>query len=106
MAMKELRVDSSVVMNKAGDMQGIRGRLHNTMEEMKGKFTSLRSSWDSEASVVYDTQFTKIHVDLESMLLIVDEYVKDLNEVAQGYKTTEQNLQNAAQSLPGPFTTM
>jgi len=97
----ELRVNAQNLLSKSGDMKSIRARLSSIMQEMKAKFASLNASWDSEASAAYQAQFTKIHKDIEEMLNIVDEYTRDLDEVAQGYITTEKKLEDIAGSLPG-----
>jgi len=97
----ELRVNAQTLLSKSGDMKSIRARLSNIMQDMKARFQSLNSSWDSEASASYQAQFNKIHKDIEEMLHIVDEYTRDLDDVAQKYITTEQKLEDIASSLPG-----
>ena len=101
MAMSEdLRVNGQNILGKSGDMKSIRGRLSNLMNDMKAKFQSLNSSWDSEASASYQAQFNKTHKDIEEMLNIVDEYTRDLDEIGQKYISTEQKLGDIAASLP------
>ena len=96
----ELRVNAQTLMSKSGDMKSIRGRLSNIMQDMKSRFQSLNQSWDSEASATYLAQFNKTHKDIEEMLNIVDEYTRDLDEVAQGYIKTEQAIGDISSSLP------
>jgi len=81
----ELRVDPQVLLNKSGDMKGIRSRLSSIMQDLKGKFQSLNVSFEGEEASAYQAQFNKIHKDIEEMLNIVDEYTRDLDEVAQNY---------------------
>ena len=96
-----LKVDAQVVLSKSGEMKSIRGSLSNIMTETKDKIQSLTTTWESEASNVYQAQFTKIHKDIEEMLNIVDEYTRDLDEVAQNYMTAEQQIQQVTSALPG-----
>jgi len=96
----ELRVDSQIVLNKSADMKNIRARLSNIMQDMKARFQALNTSWDSEASAAYQAQFNKIHRDIEEMLNIVDEYTRDLDEIAHNYIATERRLQEVSSSLP------
>ena len=96
----ELRVDAQVVQSKSGDMKSIRTRLSNIMQDMKAKFQSLNTSWDSDASATYQSQFTKIHKDIEEMLKIVDEYTQDLDEVAQKYIEVERSVSEESSALP------
>jgi len=97
----ELRVNAQTLLSKSGDMKSIRARLSNIMNEMKAKFQSLNTSWESDASAAYQTQFNKIHKDIEEMLNIVDEYTRDLDEIGQGYITTERKLEEISSTLPG-----
>ena len=96
-----LSVDPQVVLGKSGEMKSIRSSLSNIMQTLKEKVRSLTNTWESEASTAFQTQFTKIHKDIEEMLHIVDEYTHDLDEIAQNYITTEQRIQQASSALPG-----
>jgi len=97
----ELRVNAQTLLSKSGEMKNIRSRLSNIMQDMKARFQSLNTSWDSEASATYLAQFNKTHKDIEEMLNIVEEYTRDLDEVAQGYIRTEQAVNDASGALPG-----
>ena len=96
----ELRVDPQVIISKSGDMKSIRARLSSIMQDMKTRFQSLNTSWDSEAASAYQAQFNRIHKDIEEMLNIVDEYTHDLDEVAQIYTRLERDGVGKAGSLP------
>jgi WXG100 family type VII secretion target len=97
----ELRANPQEILGKSGEMKSVRTRLSSIMQDMKGRFQALNSSWESEASAAFQAQFTKIHKDIEEMLNIVDEYTRDLDEVAQTYISTERKLEDIATSLPG-----
>lgn len=96
-----LKVDPQVVLSKSGDMKNIRTNLSSIMQQLEDKIRSLTNTWESEASTAYQTQFGKIHKDIEEMLHIVDEYTRDLDEIAQNYMTAEQRVQQASSALPG-----
>ena len=96
----ELRVNAQTILSKSGDMKSIRGRLSGIMNDMKAKFQALNANWESDASAAYQGQFNKIHKDIEEMLNIVDEYTRDLDEVAQGYITTEKKIEEISGTLP------
>jgi WXG100 family type VII secretion target len=101
----ELMAHGKEILNKSGDMKNIRTRLSGIMQDMKAKFASINSSWDTTASAAYQTQFNKVHKDIEEMLSIVDEYTIDLESVAHTYITTEQQLTSASEALPTAFGT-
>jgi len=96
-----LKVDAQIVLSKSGDMKNIRTNLSNTMQQMEDRIHSLANTWESEAATAYQTQFNKIHKDIEEMLHIVDEYTRDLDDIAQGYITVERQVQEASSALPG-----
>ena len=96
-----LKVDAQIVLSKSGDMKNIRSSLSNIMEQIKEKMRTLTNTWESDASTAFQTQFNKIHKDIEEMLRIVDQYTRDLDEVAQNYITTEQRVAQATSALPG-----
>ena len=96
-----LKVDPQIILSKSGDMKNIRSSLSAIMQQVQDNVRSLTNTWESEASTAYQTQFGKIIKDIEEMLHIVDEYTKDLDEVAQNYLTTEQKVAQQTNSLPG-----
>ena len=96
-----LKVDAQIVLSKSSDMKNIRNTLSSTMQQMEDKIHSLTSTWESEAATAYQTQFNKIHKDIEEMLHIVDQYTFDLDEIAQNYITAEQRVTQASSALPG-----
>jgi WXG100 family type VII secretion target len=96
-----LKVDAQVVLSKSGDMKNIRSSLSAIMQQVQDKIRSLTNTWEGEASTAYQAQFAKIIKDIEEMLHIVDEYTRDLDEIAQNYITTEQKVAQQSTSLPG-----
>ena len=96
-----LKVDAQVVLGKSSEMKNIRNTLSGTMQQMEEKVHSLTNTWESDASTAFQTQFNKIHKDIEEMLHIVDEYTRDLDEIAQNYITTEQRIAQESGALPG-----
>jgi WXG100 family type VII secretion target len=97
----ELKVDPQVVLSKSGDMKTIRSSLSNVMQSIEDKIHSLTNVWESDASTAYQSQFSKIHKDIEAMLKIVDEYTSDLDEIANNYIQTEQQITQEVTALPG-----
>jgi len=96
-----LRVDPQIVIGKSSDMKNIRANLSNTMQQLESKISALTSTWEGEDSSAFQSQFGRFRPDIDEMLAIVDEYTKDLDEIAQTYLTTEQKVQQEASALPG-----
>ena len=101
-----LKVDAQIILGKSGDMKNTRSTLSTIMQQVQDKIRSLTNTWESEASTAYQTQFGRIIKDIEEMLNIVDEYTRDLDEIAQNYITTEQRITQQSNSLPGDVFTV
>jgi len=97
----ELKAKGQEIITKSGEMKNIRTRLSGIMQDMKSKFASLNTSWDTEkASPAFQAQFNKTHKDIEEMLNVVDEYTQDLDEVGQNYIRVEGEIGDISSSLP------
>ena len=97
----ELIVDPQVVLSKSGDMKSIRTQLSRIMQDVIAKFQNLRTVFDSEEAIDFQTRFNKIHTDIEEMLHIVDEYTYDLDEIATNYINTNRGIKAISEQLPG-----
>jgi len=95
-----LKVDAQVIINKSDEMKSIRNSISGIMQQIDDKMRSLTNIWESEASVTYQTKFSKIHKDVEDMLHTVDQYTYNLDEIAQNCITVEQRVAQASSALP------
>jgi len=99
----ELMAQGQEILNKSNNMKSTRTRLSGIMQDMKAKFASLNTSWDTDASSTYQTQFNRVHKDIEEVLNIVDEYTRDLDDVGNEYIATERRVKSDAEWLPTAF---
>ena len=101
----ELMAQGQEIINKSSNMKNTRTRLSGIMQDMKAKFASLNSSWDTDASATYQANFNKVHKDIEEILNIVDEYTRDLDDIGAKYIAVERGNVGEAESLPTAFGT-
>jgi len=99
----ELMAHGQEILNKSGSMKNTRTRISGIMEDMKAKFASLNTSWDTDASSTYQAQFIRVHKDIEEILKVVDEYTQDLDAVGNDYIITERKVKGDAEGLPTAF---
>ena len=96
----QLKVNPQVLIAKSGELNSEKMAISGIMEEVKSKMASLTGTWRSASSDEYQARFRQVHADIEGMLAVVAEYVKDLNEAAGIYERREQEVVNKAQALP------
>jgi len=101
----ELMAHGQEIISKSSNMKSVRTRLSGIMQDMKAKFASLNSHWDTDASATYQAQFNKVHKDIEEILNIVDEYTRDLDDIGNEYIALERGNIGEAEVLPTAFGT-
>ena len=60
----------------------------------------LTSSWEGEASTAYTTKFNQLESDMTKYKGMINEHVKDLEEMANTYERAEQQNESDSQGLP------
>lgn len=95
----QLKVTPQVLVARSNDLNAEKQTLSGIMEEIKGKMASLTGTWRSASSDEFQSRFRQVHNDIEGMLAVVMEYVKDLNESAGIYERGEMDVVNKAQAL-------
>lgn len=93
-----LKVDPQNLMNTATEFNGIGSQIKGLTQEMMSIIKSMNSIWQGEAATAYSTKFNALQDDMDRMDRMIQEHVKDLNDMAQRYKQAEQK--NTDESAP------
>lgn len=96
-----LKVDPQKLISTADEFNTTGGQVHTLTEQMITIVDSLKSTWEGDASTAYSTKFHQLEDDMEKMHRMIDEHVKDLNEMAQQYITAENTNMDTGNSLAG-----
>ena len=72
-------------------MFGTSGQVKGLTEQMVSIIDSLKSVWEGEAATTYNTKFHQLQDDMDKMYRMIQEHVKDLNEMAQQYISAENS---------------
>ena len=96
-----LKVTPEKLMSTADEFQTTGGQVRSLTQEMISIVDSLKSSWEGEAATAYSTKFHQLEDDMEKMHRMIDEHVKDLNEMANQYKTAESANVDTSSALTG-----
>lgn len=96
-----IKVDTQTLVNAAGEFQNEGSQIASLTSEMMQLVTGLANQWQGEASQVFISQFKQLEDDIQRMAAKINEFVDDLNSIANVYSTYEQQSADAAAALDG-----
>lgn len=97
-----LKVEPSRLKSTANSFQA-------TGRDIKGKTTAMTSIinqlsgrvWSGDAADAYKRKFNMLQDDINKMVSMIDEHVRDLNAMAAEYERVENENKNLSNSLKG-----
>lgn len=96
-----LKVDPQKLISTADEFNTTGGQVKSLTDQMISIIDSLKSAWEGEAATAYNTKFHALQDDMDKMYRMIQEHVKDLNEMAQQYITAENTNIDTGSSLSG-----
>lgn len=93
-----LLVTPEELTTAAGDFSAQATQITSLHQSMLGKVRSL--TWEGEAANTYKTKFNALEASMTRINAMIQEHVRDLNEMAQQYSSAEKTAQSAAEGLP------
>ena len=96
-----LKVTPEKLISTAEEFSTTGTQVRNITQKMLELVESLKSSWEGEAATAYSTKFHALNIDMEKMHKMIEEHVKDLQEMAQQYQQAESANVEAGSGLPG-----
>lgn len=84
----------------AADFSAQATQVQSLHESMLTKVRNLSNSWTGEASSAYLTKFNALETSMNIIFNMIQEHVKDLNAIANQYKTAESQAAAAANEMP------
>ena len=93
-----LLVTPEELTNAAGEFSAQATQITALHQAMLGKVRSL--NWEGEAANTYKTKFNALETSMTRINAMIQEHVRDLNEMAQQYSSAEKSAQTAAEGLP------
>lgn len=94
-----LKVDPQKLISTADEFNTTGGQVKGLTEQMITIIDSLKSAWEGEAANTYNTRFHALQDDMDKMHRMIQEHVKDLNEMAQQYMSAENANIDTGSSL-------
>lgn len=96
-----LKVTPEKLISTADEFQTTGGQIKTLTQDMIAMVDSLKSTWEGEASTAYSQKFHQLEDDMTRMHRMIDEHVKDLNEMARQYQAAENANMETSNSLQG-----
>lgn len=96
-----IKVDPQQLINTAGEFSTTNGQVKGITDQMNTIIDSLRPVWEGDASNTYNTKFGQLKDDMGKMYRMIQEHVRDLNDMAQEYITAENANIDTGSSLAG-----
>ena len=96
-----LKVTPETLRGTATEFQGTGSQVRSLTQNMISLINSMKSIWQGEAANAYSTKFNSLQDDMEKMNRMINEHVKDLNEMAQRYQDAEQKNTEDSNALRG-----
>lgn len=95
-----LLVTPEQLESTAGDFSAKATQVKALHDSMIEKVNKLASTWTGEASDAYTNKFNALKASMETIYNMIQEHVKDLNAIAEQYKSAETQAKAAANELP------
>ena len=94
-----LKVDSQVLKNTADSFKQPRESISSLTTQMIDEVTSMNGAWESDAQQAYCQKFKSLDGDMSQMILMINEHVDDLKEMAAQYEKSEASNTSTAGAL-------
>lgn len=95
-----LRVTPEKLISAATEFSSCSSVVSGLTRQMTSMVDGLSSVWSGEAAQAYRTKFHTLDDDITRLNKMIQEHVKDLNEMARVYKQGESEAKNASSGLP------
>lgn len=95
-----LLVDYNVMLQKASAVDQKIREMRNTFSDLETSVNKTKAYWIGEAGDAYRAYFMERKPEAEEIFKRLSEHVRDLNEMAGVYSSTEKEITAMAEDLP------
>ena len=96
-----LKVTPEKLRATASEMSSQGQTISAQTQQMMSLVNGLSSSWQGDASNTYLTKFKQLEDDITKINSMIQEHVRDLNDMAANYASAEARNQDAGNALRG-----
>ena len=96
-----LLVTPEQLRSASGEFSTTNGQIRSITGEMISLVNALSSVWSGEAADAFKTKFNQLSDDIERIYRMIEEHVKDLEEMAARYEAAEKESIDSSNALRG-----
>ena len=96
----QLKVDTTIMKAKAGEINQLVADIKNDYEGLKVAANATKGYWTGDAANTFRTYVKNIENDMQTVLKRLNEHPKDLLEMAGIYLQNENDVVEFTKSLP------
>ena len=96
-----LLVTPEQLRSASGKFSTTNGQIRSITGEMISLVNALSSVWSGEAADAFKTKFNQLSDDIERIYRMIEEHVKDLEEMAARYEAAEKESIDSSNALRG-----
>ena len=97
-----LKVSTAKLRSAANQLSSTGTTIDNLTSQMTSTVKGMTTSvWSGDAASAYQQKFDQLQDDIRKMKAMIDEHVKDLNDMADKYEQAEKTSLNLVNSLSG-----
>lgn len=96
-----IKVDPQQLISTADEFSTTNGQVKSITDQMNSIIDSLKPVWEGDASNTYNTKFDQLQDDMDKMYRMIQEHVRDLNDMAQEYIAAENANVDTGNALAG-----
>lgn len=97
----QILVTPEQLTSTANEFNSIMVQVQGIATSMTDQVNGMSSKWQGDAATAYINKFNQLNDDIAKLASMISEHVKDLNEMASRYSSTEQANEELANSLAG-----
>ena len=94
-----LKVTPEKLLLTSGEFADAGNQMKNLTSEMMSQVHGMQGIWQGEAASAYGNKFNSLQADMDRLYRMVQEHVKDLQEMAAQYQKAEEGNAQQGGSL-------
>lgn len=96
-----LLVTPEKLISTSGEFSGCMSQVQSLTTSMMDLIRGMSSFWEGEAATAYLNKFNELQDDIQRIHTMINEHVKDLNDMARIYQEAEKKSQEISGALSG-----
>ncbi len=94
-----LKVTPEKLIQASGEFAAAGNQMKNLTSEMMEQVQRMNNIWQGEAASAYGNRFHSLQADMDKLYRMVQEHVKDLQEMAAHYQKAEDTSMQQGSNL-------